>query len=153
MISQFIRQCPCCQVVGRIHLQIKTHPFTCASYNPFEILHLDHIGQTLKDLHSSWSLSMRSRGGLNYIPLRLQLQSRQRHVSSSISGTAFHNEIIEELLRMTGVEQSLTMAYSSEENCIVERANKKYYGIPMRSCLTQGSMTDGRLNSYLWYRE
>ncbi len=23
---------------------IKTHPFTCASYNPFESLHIDHIG-------------------------------------------------------------------------------------------------------------
>ena len=40
-------------------------------------------------------------------------------------GTAFHNEIIEELLRMTGVEQSLTTAYSSEENGIVERANQE----------------------------
>ena len=26
MISQFIRQCPCYQVMSRIHLQIKTHP-------------------------------------------------------------------------------------------------------------------------------
>jgi hypothetical protein len=24
--DQFIRQCPCCQVMSRIHLQIKTHP-------------------------------------------------------------------------------------------------------------------------------
>ena len=32
----------------------------------------------------------------------------------------FHNEVVEELLRMTGVEQSLTTAYSSEENGIVE---------------------------------
>ena len=35
-------------------------------------------------------------------------------------GTVFHNEVVEELLRMTGVEQSLTTAYSSEENGIVE---------------------------------
>jgi transposase InsO family protein len=40
-------------------------------------------------------------------------------------GTAFHNEVVEELLRMTGVEQSLTTAYSSEENGIVERANQE----------------------------
>jgi transposase InsO family protein len=40
-------------------------------------------------------------------------------------GTAFDNEIIEELLRMTGVEQSLTTAYSSEKNGIVERANQE----------------------------
>jgi hypothetical protein len=49
MISQFIRQCPCCQLMSRIHLQIKTHPFTCASYNPFEVLHLDHIGPLRPD--------------------------------------------------------------------------------------------------------
>ena len=71
-------------------------------------------------------------------------------------GTAFHNEIIEELLRMTGVEQSLTTAYFSEENGSTTAGSwsgltKKYYGISMRSCLTQGSMTDGRLNSCLWY--
>jgi hypothetical protein len=50
MISQFIRQCPCCQLMSRIHLQIKTHPFTCASYNPFEVLHLDHIGPLRPDV-------------------------------------------------------------------------------------------------------
>ena len=31
-------------------------------------------------------------------------------------GTAFHNELVSELLRMTGTEQSLSTAYSSEEN-------------------------------------
>ena len=45
MISTFIRQCPCCQVMSRLKVQIKTHPFTCASYNPFEVIHLDHIGR------------------------------------------------------------------------------------------------------------
>ena len=40
-------------------------------------------------------------------------------------GTAFHNELVEELLLMSGTEQSLTTAYSSEENGIVERANQE----------------------------
>jgi hypothetical protein len=30
--------------VNLMRLQIKAHRFTCASYNPFEVLHLDHIG-------------------------------------------------------------------------------------------------------------
>jgi len=38
---------------------------------------------------------------------------------------AFHNELITELLRVAGTEQSLTTAYSKEENAIVERANKE----------------------------
>jgi transposase InsO family protein len=49
----------------------------------------------------------------------------QPEVIHTDRGTAFHNEVVEELLRMTGVEQSLTTAYSSEENGIVERANQE----------------------------
>ena len=51
MISEFIRQCPACQVMSRMRLQIKAHRFTCASYSPFEVLHLDHIGPLTKDAH------------------------------------------------------------------------------------------------------
>jgi len=36
-----------------------------------------------------------------------------------------HDGLVAELLRMSGVEQSLTTAYSSEENGIVERANQE----------------------------
>ena len=42
-ITQFIHQC--CQVMSRLKIFIKTHPFTCASYNPCESLHIDHIGR------------------------------------------------------------------------------------------------------------
>ena len=56
-------------------------------------------------------------------------------------GTAFHNEIIEELLWIREVKQSLTTAYWSEENGIVERA----------TCLTHESMTGGHLSCCLWY--
>ena len=40
-------------------------------------------------------------------------------------GPAFHNEVLEELLRMSGTDQSLTTAYSSKENGIVERVNQE----------------------------
>ena len=30
-IKLFIKRCPCCQVMNRAHLAIRTHPFTCAS--------------------------------------------------------------------------------------------------------------------------
>ena len=30
--------------MSRLKILVKTHPFTCASYNPFESLHIDHIG-------------------------------------------------------------------------------------------------------------
>ena len=40
-------------------------------------------------------------------------------------GPAFHNELVQELLRLCGIEQSFATAYSSEENGIVERANQE----------------------------
>jgi hypothetical protein len=48
MISMFIRQ-----VMSRLKVQIKTHPFTCASYYPFEVIHLDHIGPLRPDAHGN----------------------------------------------------------------------------------------------------
>jgi transposase InsO family protein len=40
-------------------------------------------------------------------------------------GPTFHNELIQELLRLCGIEHSFATAYSSQENGIVERANQE----------------------------
>ena len=53
MIKEFLRQCPYCQITNRLRIPIKAHQFTCASYNPFEVLHLDHIGPLTKDAHGN----------------------------------------------------------------------------------------------------
>ena len=53
MIKEFLRQCPYCQITNRLRLPFKAHRFTCASYNPFEVLHLDHIGPLTKDAHGN----------------------------------------------------------------------------------------------------
>ena len=53
MINEFLRQCPYCQITNRLRVPIKAHRFTCASYNPFEVLHLDHIEPLIKDAHGN----------------------------------------------------------------------------------------------------
>ena len=53
MIKEFLRQCPYCQITNRLRLPIKAHRFTCASYNLFEVLHLEHIGPLTKDVHGN----------------------------------------------------------------------------------------------------
>ena len=40
-------------------------------------------------------------------------------------GPAFHNELVQELLRLCAIEQFFVTAYSSEENGIVECANQE----------------------------
>ena len=141
MITEFIRQCPCCQVMSRLHIQIKTHPFTCASYNPFEVLHFDHIGPLRADVNGSMFILVIIDAFSRWMELYPTKTTTAVETASCIfqhfgrfgtpevvhtdRGTAFHNELIEELLRMSGTEQSLTTAYSSEENGIVERANQE----------------------------
>jgi len=39
--------------MNRMKIPIKTQPFTCASYHPFEVLHLDHIGPLPVDSHDN----------------------------------------------------------------------------------------------------
>ena len=60
-------------------------------------------------------------------------------------GTAFH--------RGTGTKQSLTTAYSKEENAIVERANKevlRHSRTRQHYCLMHVFMTSGRTSNYPW---
>ena len=44
IIRELIRQCPSCQAMSQLRIPIITRCFTCASYYPFEVTHLDHIG-------------------------------------------------------------------------------------------------------------
>jgi hypothetical protein len=140
MITQFIRQCPCCQVMSRVHIQIKTQPFTCASYNPFEVIHLDHIGPlkvddkghqyilVLIDAFSRWVELFPTTSVSAYETASCLFQHFGRFGTPAAihtdRGTAFHNALVMDLTRLAGTDHSLSTAYSKEENGIVERANQ-----------------------------
>ena len=141
MISEFIRQCPACQVMSRMRLQIKAHRFTCASYSPFEVLHLDHIGPLTKDAHgheyilviidafSRWVELFPTKSTTAAETASMILNHVGRFGSPEVihtdQGPAFHNDLVIELVRLCGIEQSFATAHSSEENGIVERANQE----------------------------
>ena len=113
MISEFIRQCPACQIMNRLRLPIKTHPFTCASYNPFEVLHLDHIGPLAKDAHgneyilviidafSRWVELFPTKTTTAIETASVILNHIGRFGSPKVihtdQGPAFHNELVTEL--------------------------------------------------------
>ena len=113
MITQFIRQCPCCQVMSRLKIPIRTHPFTCASYNPFEVIHLDHIGPLLKDDHGYdyifvlidayfWWVELfptKTTTALETATCVFQHFGRfgTPEVMHTDRGPAFHNELVERL--------------------------------------------------------
>ena len=141
MINEFLRQCPYCQITNRLRIPIKAHRFTCASYNPFEVLHLDHIGPLTKDAHgneyilviidafSRWVELFPTKSMTAVETASIVLNHIGRFGSPEVihtdQGPAFHNELLQELLRLCAIENSFATAYSSEENGIVERANQE----------------------------
>ena len=129
-IIQFIRQCPCCQVMSRLKILIKTHPFTCASYNPFESLHIDYIGPLSVDDEGNTHILGRLIPHQDYGRVRgcrVHFQHFGRFGTPDINHTnqdpASRNELLSELARMSEVEHSFATAYSKEENGLVECAN------------------------------
>ena len=117
--------------MSRLKLHIKTHPFTCASYNPFEVIHLDHIGPLRPDAYGNMFILLLIDAFSRWVELFPTKTTKALKSASCIfqhmgrfgtpeaihtdRGTAFHNELVSELFRMTSTEQSLTTAYSSEE--------------------------------------
>jgi hypothetical protein len=69
------------------HVQIKAHRFTCASYNPFEALHLDHIGPLTRDAH-----------GNEYILVIIDAFSRWVELFQHQVDDCCRNELVTELI-------------------------------------------------------
>jgi transposase InsO family protein len=140
-VKQFIKECPTCQKLDQRNPKITVEPFTNASYAwPMEDLNVDTIGPYPESSdgykHILVIIDRMSRY-VNIFPLKTT-ESREavlsllKHIAifrkpkilRSDGGSQFANQLLEELLRMLGTEYQQTLAYSKEENAIVERANK-----------------------------
>ena len=116
---------------------ILAHPFTTSSYQPMERINIDFIGPfpdggyvlVIIDMFTRWielhhtadatassaAFSLLHHFGRFGAPIQLQ----------SDRGPHFIAGVISDFMTLVGTEHCLTMAYSSEENAIVERANKE----------------------------
>ena len=140
-VKRFIQQCPFCQKMSYVKTSIHTHPFTVAAYHPMERMALDSIGPlepsadgyqyilVLIDCFTRWVelYALKDLTAIATAKVLLQHFGRFGNASQIIhdNGSQFENETIEEIIRLTGIEAIPILAYSSEENSIVERANKE----------------------------
>ena len=113
-------------ITNRLRLPINAHRFTYASYNPFEVLHLDHIGHLTKDAHgneyilviidafSRWVELLPTKSTIAVETASVMLNHIGRFgnpvVIHTDQGPAFHNELVQELLRLCTLEQSFATA-------------------------------------------
>ena len=103
MITQFIRQCPCCQVMNRLRIPIRTHPFTCASYNPFEVyiwITLVPSKPMIKGIRIYSSSLTLSPDGWSSSPQRVFVPMRQLLVCFNIS---VDSALLHQYIRIEGL--------------------------------------------------
>jgi hypothetical protein len=130
MVNEFIRQCPYCQISNRLKIPIKTHPFTCTSYNSvrYQKMHME--------MKTSLLLLMLFPDGWSYSPPN-QRQLLKQHlfhliilidsVHPKLSIPAFYNELVTELLRLGGIEQSLPQHTQARTMTSWSMPIKRYY--------------------------
>ena len=140
-VRRFIKSCPCCQKMSYLQIPIQTHPFTTAAYRPMERLNMDYLGPLPEDeYHNTYVLviidTFTRTTGLYPVPAADGPNSARSLLhfigyfgcpSQIVSdrGSHFVNEVIKEFMQLMGVDHKLTLAYSKEENAMVENANKR----------------------------
>jgi transposase InsO family protein len=136
-IKQYIALCPCCQKMSMIKIPIITHPFTTSRYYPMERLNMDFVGPfpdkgyilVIIDTFTRWVELYWTPQATAVEAADCLLQHFGRFGAPtqlmSDRGSHFVNSVIKEFLPLVGIEHCLTLAYSSQQNAIVERVNKE----------------------------
>jgi hypothetical protein len=140
-VKKFIKECPFCQKLDYKTVKNFTEPYITASTEPMDTLNIDTIGPVPEDdMKNSYILviidcfsrfvelyAVPDTSALHAARCVLQHLGRYgapRRIRTD-NGSQFVNSMMTELTTMVGTEHQLTLAYSSEENAIVERANKE----------------------------
>ena len=136
-VKEYIKRCPCCQKMSMLKIPIHAHPFTTSNYYAMECLNIDFVGpfpdkcyiMVIIDTFTRWvelyhtvaataacaSMNLYQHFGRFGAPTQIR----------SDRGSHFVNETIKEFLTLVGTQHCLTLAYSSQQNAIVERVNKE----------------------------
>ena len=140
-VKKFIHECALCQKLSHIRVPIHTHPYTVAAYHPMERLGIDSMGPLPESAlgykyilvviccFTRWVELFPLKDLASEVTVKALLQHFGRFGNPSQiihdNGSQFTNEQIAEIVRLTGIEPIPILAYSSEENAMVERANKE----------------------------
>ena len=136
-VKKFVSSCPLCQKISAIKLRINAHPFVTSRYTPMECINIDYVGPypdggytlVIIDCFSRWIELFAVDAATSESSAVCLLQHFGRFGAPSQvrsdRGSHFVNSLIREFLLLIGTEHCLTLAYSKEENALVERANKE----------------------------
>ena len=136
-VRWFIDHCPCCQKMSMLKIPIHAHGFTTSTYTPMECLNIDFIGPfpdngyilVILDTFTRWVELYHTNDATASSAAKCLFQHFGRFGSPyqlrSDNGPHFIADLITEFLALIGTKHCLTLAYSKEENALVERMNKE----------------------------
>ena len=134
-IRYYIDHCPCCQKMNMLKITIHAHGITTSTYTPMECFNIDFIGPfpdqgyilVIVDTFTRWVELYHTTDAtaLSTAECLLKHFGRFAHQLRSDNGPHFIADVIREFLHLIGVSHTLTLAYSKQDNAIVERYNKE----------------------------
>ena len=136
-IRHFIDECACYQKMIMLKIPIHAHGFTTSTYTPMECLNIDLIGPfpdkgyilVIVCTFTRWVELYGTANATALSTVECLLQHFGRFGAPpqlrSDNDPHFIADVIKKFLALSGIEECLSLAYSKEENAIVERFNKE----------------------------
>ena len=136
-VSTFIQNCPCCQKLSAKDPKINASHFATLNYAIFDKLNVDYIGPfpnkgyilVIIDIFTRWTELFWCADADDKSAADCLLAHFGRFGSPNMirsdRGSHFANDLIKDFLDLCGTPHNLTLAYSKQENAIVERVDKE----------------------------
>jgi len=140
-VHQFVKNCPYCQRIRDIKIAINASAFTTATYSPMDRINMDLIGPLPEDEKKNVYIlviidcfsrfvelyAIESKEATPIAYKLLEWVGRYGFPRTIISdrGEEFKNHLFTSLATLVGAGIIETIAYSKEENALVERTNKE----------------------------
>jgi len=141
-VTKLIKMCPMCQKLSYIRPHIEGQHFTVAAYAPMDTISIDHLtGLPWVEVLGYEALLVIIDNFSRFIELYPVQSANARETAQRLleffgrygtprrilsdRGPEFVNEVIKHLFETMKLEHTKTLAYSKQENSIVERSNKE----------------------------
>ena len=140
-VRTFIARCPCCQLMSHVAPTIRSTPFTLSHSKPMHTLAIDALGPLPEDEKGNKYIiaiidefsrfleifAAPDPSAVSAADALFQHTGRYGIPTTLVSdgGSQFVNSIISQFLELIGTDHNITLAYSKQENGIVERSNKE----------------------------
>jgi len=141
-VRRFIRECDTCQKMCTIDKPVIIQSYTTGGYHPMERLNIDSIGPfTQPDENGNKYAVVMIDCFTRFVAVYPTLDSSATAAATALlnhcayfgtpcqicsdRGSQYVNAVIAEFLELLGAEQITTVAYSKQENSMVERANRE----------------------------